>query len=101
LAEAERLFSTIAQGIEKVEAVEQAIISAEQALISSQKGVQAGTRTIVDVLDAERRLFEMKRDQAFSMFELANNRLKFLALADAIDVETIKSASTWLSAARQ
>jgi hypothetical protein len=35
------------------------------------------------------------------MFELANNRLKFLALADAIDVETIKSASTWLSAARQ
>lgn len=101
LAEAERLFSTIAQGIEKVEAVEQAIVSAEQALISSQKGVQAGTRTIVDVLDAERRLFEMKRDQAFSMFELANNRLKFLALADAIDAETIKHASHWLSAARQ
>lgn len=101
LSEAERLYSTIAQGVEKVEAVEQAIASAEQALLSSQKGVQAGTRTIVDVLDAERRVFEMKRDQAFSVFELANNRLKFLALADAIDAEAIRHASLWLSAARR
>jgi TolC family type I secretion outer membrane protein len=99
LAEADRLYLAVEQGIEKVEAIEQAIASAEQALISAQKGVQAGTRTLVDVLDSERRLFETKRDQAFSVFELANNRLKFLALADAIDGDAIKYTSTWLTSA--
>jgi outer membrane protein/protease secretion system outer membrane protein len=100
LAEAERLYLALELGIEKVQAIEQAILSAEQALISAQKGVAAGTRTIVDVLDSEQRVFLAKRDQAFSVFELANNRLKFLALADAIDDAAIKYASAWLAAAK-
>ena len=43
----------------------------------------------------------MKRDQAISIFELANNRLKFLALADAIDGEAIKYTSNWLATGRR
>jgi outer membrane protein/protease secretion system outer membrane protein len=101
LAEAERLYLTVELGIEKVQAIEQAILSAEQALISAQKGVAAGTRTIVDVLDAEQRVFFAKRDQAFSVFELASNRLKFLALAGAIDDDAIKYTSAWLAAAKR
>lgn len=99
LAETERLFMAVSLGIEKAGALEQSIVSAEQAVISAQKGAQAGTRTIVDVLDSQRRLFEAKRDQAFSIFELANNRLTFLALANAIDDETIKFVSNWLTSA--
>lgn len=101
LAEAERLYFALELGIEKVQAIEQAILSAEQALISAQKGVAAGTRTIVDVLDSEQRVFLAKRDQAFNVFELANNRLKFLALAGAIDDDAIKYASAWLAAAKR
>lgn len=101
LAEAERLYLAVEQGIEKVEAIEQAVVSAEQALISAQKGVQAGTRTIVDVLDSERRVYETKRDQAFGTFELATNRLKFMALANAIDSEAIGFTSAWLTAAKR
>ncbi|MDP1708842.1 MAG: TolC family outer membrane protein [Gammaproteobacteria bacterium] len=100
LAEAERLFMSVAHGIEKVEALLQAIQSGEQALISSQKGVQAGTRTRVDVLEAERRLYETRREQAFAVFELASNRMKFLALANAIDGESIKYTSGWLAAGK-
>ena len=101
LAEAEHLFLAVGHGIEKVEALEQSIKSSEQALISSQKGVQAGTRTSVDVLDAERRLFEAKREQAFGAFELAINRMKFLALASAIDGGAIKFSSDWLASAKR
>ena len=101
LAEADRLYLAVELGIEKAEATEQAIASAEQALISAQKGVSAGTRNIVDVLDSERRVYEMKRDQAISIFELANNRFKFLALADAIDGEAIKYTSNWLATAQR
>lgn len=101
LAEADRLYLAVEQGIEKVEALKQAIASTEQALISAQKGVLAGTRTVVDVLDSERRLYETKRDQAFGVFELANNRLKFLALANAIDGDTIKYTSAWLAMAKR
>lgn len=101
LAEAEHLFLAVGHGIEKVEALEQSIKSSEQALISSQKGVQAGTRTSVDVLDAERRLFEAKREQAFGAFELVINRMKFLALASAIDGGAIKFSSDWLASAKR
>lgn len=101
LAEADRLYLSVEHGIEKVEALKQAIVSTEQALISARKGVQAGTRTIVDVLDSERRLYETKRDQAFGVFELANNRLKFLAQANAVDGEAIKYVAAWLSSAER
>ena len=101
MAEADRLFLAVAQSIEKVEALKQAVFSAEQALISVQKGARAGTRNIVDELDAITRLTLTKRDQAASVFDLASNRLKFLALANAIDDDAIKYTSAWLASANR
>ena len=60
----------------------------------------AGTRTFVDALDAERRLFESMREQALSVYSLANNRLKFLALAGVVDVDTVEEVSIWLASAK-
>lgn len=100
LGEANRLYLAIQQGYEQVQALDQAVRSAEDAVVGSKKGFQAGTRTIVDVLDAERRMFEAMRDYAFAIYSLANNRLKFLALADAVDTQEIESVSAWLLSAR-
>lgn len=100
LAEANRLYQTVQQGSELVQALEQAVLSGEQAVIGEKKGVQAGTRTFVDALEAERRLYESLRDHAAATYLLANTRLKFFALAGAIDLEAIESVSAWLASAR-
>ena len=99
-AEGTRLFLAVEQGIEQVDALIQAVASAEQAVVGEKKGVQAGTRTFVDALDAERRLYEVKRDHAVAVYTLANNRLKFLALSGVVDLETVETVSVWLSSAR-
>lgn len=100
LAEGERLYLAIYQGVEQVEALQQSIKSGEQAVVGEKKGVQAGTRTFVDALDAERRLFETMRDHALAIYSLANNRLKFLALSGVIDDEAIELVSAWLTSAK-
>ncbi len=44
-------------------------------------------------------MYESMRDQAIAAYSLANNRLMFLALAAAIDLEAIETVSAWLSTA--
>ena len=98
LAEASRLILAVEQGIEHVQALRQAVVSAEDAQVGEQKGLQAGTRTLVDVLDAERRLAEARREHAVALYTVANNRLKFLALAGAVDQDSVGFISIWLAA---
>ena len=100
LAEGNRLYLAVEQGIEQVQALQQAVKSAEQAVIGERKGVQAGTRTFVDALDAERRLYEAMRDHALAAYTLANNRIRFLAQAGVVDVEAIEKVSVWLASAK-
>ena len=100
LAEASRLLLSVDQGIEHVLALRQAVLSAEEAAVGEKKGLQAGTRTLVDVLDAERRLALARREHAVAMYTLANNRLRFLALSGSVDQESIGVISGWLATAR-
>ena len=68
------------------QALRQVLRSAAQALQSSQQSVKAGTRTQLDVLDAEQRLATARRDlaQAGQAALLASFRLELLAgLMDA------------------
>ena len=50
------------EGVLKVRALEQAVISAESALNATEAGFEVGTRTIVDVLQSTRNLFEARRN---------------------------------------
>lgn len=101
LAEGNRLYLAVLQGIEQVQALNMAVSSSEQAVLGEKKGMQAGTRTIVDALEAERKLYESMRDQAFAVYALGGNYLKFLALSGAIDIESIEKVSTWLNSAKR
>lgn len=100
LAEASRLLLVVEQGIEYVQALRQAVASSEEAVVGEKKGLQAGTRTLVDVLDAERRLSEARREHAVALYVLANNRLKFLALSGSVDQESVGAMSGWLASAK-
>lgn len=79
--EVQRQFLATSNGLAKISAYSQAVKSSEIALEGTIYGLKAGTRTNLDVLDAQRRVFVSKRDQAQSMYNylLASLKLKTAA----------------------
>ena len=74
----ENAYRAVIAGIRQVEALQQALISAESALEATNAGFEVGTRTIVDVLLAEQRFFQAQRDfsQARHQFIVDNLSLE-------------------------
>lgn len=82
----------VAVEISKVKALKQAILSSEKALGASRAGFEAGTRTIVDVLDSQRELLRARRDYARSRYDYLINTLLLKQVAGIVtgsDVEMI------------
>jgi outer membrane protein/protease secretion system outer membrane protein len=85
------------EGVLRVRALEQAERSTQQALLSIQKSLQAGSRTTLDLLQAEQQHTTALRDlaQARYRYLLAQLRLKSLAGQDRR--QNIEQANAWLS----
>jgi outer membrane protein len=60
--ETQRAFLNLSTTIAQVKALEQALISSQSQLDSTQLGYEVGVRTSVDVLNAQQQLFSAKRD---------------------------------------
>ena len=76
-----REFRGVTEGILRVKALEQAVRSAEQAVLSNQKSYQAGSRTTVDVLNAEQQKTTAQRDLAQARYMYLVSRLRLQSLA--------------------
>lgn len=83
----QKYFNGVAQGVDKVRANEAALEAAEQALVSIRKGVQAGTRTVVDVLNQLQRVAEATQNLAQARYEFLLNRLRLAAAVGQLDDE--------------
>jgi protease secretion system outer membrane protein len=68
-------------GQAKIDALQQAVVASSVALEGNQRGLAAGVRTTVDVIDATRRLFVARRDLAQARYETLLARLKLQTLA--------------------
>jgi len=55
-------FNTVRASISSIKAFDQSVISAESALKATEAGFEVGTRTIVDVLNSTRNLYNAKRN---------------------------------------
>lgn len=78
---------SVITGISKVEALQQALRSNEKALEAAETGFEVGTRTIVDVLDAQRELLRTRRDHARERYNYLLDTLR-LKQAAGILIET-------------
>ena len=76
-----REFRGMTEGVLRVKALEQAVRSAEQAVLSNQKSFQAGSRTTVDVLNAQQQKTTAQRDLAQARYLYLVSRLRLHALA--------------------
>ena len=80
-------FRGVTEGVLKVKAFEQAVASAEQMAVSSRRAFQAGSRTQLDVLNAEQQLQAARRDLAQARYRYLISRVRLQALAGG-DKET-------------
>ncbi|MGB2078307.1 MAG: outer membrane channel protein TolC [Vibrio sp.] len=62
-------YNNINASIGAIKAYQQAVVSAQSSLDASEAGFEVGTRTIVDVLDATRRLYDANRNLANSRYD--------------------------------
>lgn len=82
-------FRGITEGILKIRALEQAVRSADQVVLSSQKSFAAGSRTVVDILNAEQQRTVALRDLAQARFVYLLSRVRLLALVDGADLQAM------------
>lgn len=92
-------FQNVAEGVLKVRALEQAERSAYQAVFSNQKGFQAGTRTLVDILNAQQQRVNASRDLAQQRYLYLMARVRLQGLVNSLDENEITLINSWLSSA--
>jgi len=88
----------VINGISQVKALKQATISSESALETTQAGFEVGTRTIVDVLLAQRTLFRSKRDYDQARHAYIVNILRLKLSAGTLSPDDLKYFNQWLKA---
>lgn len=65
----------VVAAVSSIQAFEQAVVSAESALNATQAGFEVGTRTIVDVLNSTRNLFNARRNLSEARYNYINRSL--------------------------
>ena len=83
-------------GISRVRALEQAVRSSQAAAEASEAGFQVGTRTSVDVLDAQRELFRARRDLAEARYGYILDVLRLKRAAGILSEDDLRQISVWL-----
>ena len=89
-------FRGVAENVPKIKALEQALRSADQLVLSSRKSFQAGSRTVIDILNAEQQRVVVQRDLAQARYVYLISKIKLLALVGEADVGAVVSINAML-----
>ncbi len=82
--------------ISTVKALRQAVISSRTAVDSTRAGFDVGTRTAVDVVTAERGLFQARRDYARARYDYVLDLLRLKHATGTLAPEDLTIANGWL-----
>lgn len=85
-------YLNVLAAISEVRALEQALVSSRSALEATEAGFEVGTRTIVDVLDAQRDVFRAQRNLARSRYIYILNTLRLKAAAGTVTAGDVRAA---------
>lgn len=89
-------YLAVISGISLVKALAQAIVSSRAALEATQAGFEVGTRTAVDVVDAQRTLALNQRDHARARYDYLLNSLRLKQAAGTLTPEDLQGINSWL-----
>lgn len=91
-----REFRGMTEGVLRIHALEQAVRSGEQAVLSNRKSFEAGIRTTLDVLNAEQQKTQALRDLAQARYLYLVSRLRLQSLAGQDQLSNIAQANSAL-----
>ncbi len=86
----------VESAIARVGALRQAVVSSQSALDAVDAGFQVGTRTSVDVLDAQRDLFQAQNDLAAARYDYIRNALRLRRAAGTLVPADLEMINEWL-----
>ncbi len=82
--------------ISQIKALDQTRVSTRSALEATQAGYEVGTRTIVDVLNAERNVYLAEREYAAARYSYIANFLVLKQAAGQLSEEDVVEINGWL-----
>jgi len=94
--EARAAYHGIISAISKVNALDKSVSAQELALQSMQQGNRSGLYTSLDVLDAEKDVYEAKRDYARARYEYLINTLRLKHAVGTLSEADVESINVWL-----
>lgn len=89
--EVTRQYQAVVTGAHRIEALELAVKSGAEALKATKMGYQVGTRSIIDVLDAEEQIYRSQLDLTQARLEYALARLSLAGAAGRLDAAVIEA----------
>jgi outer membrane protein len=93
---AKNAFRGVLSSISDVQARQAAIVSAQSALESTQAGLEVGTRTQVDVLNAQRSLYQAEFEYLSSRYDYIINGVRLHQATSTLTREVLAKGNAWL-----
>lgn len=97
---ARSLHLTLETDVARVKARKQAIVSNQSALDATKSGYEVGTRNLVELLLAQRNLFQARRDYSDALYDYVINNFKLREVAGMLTPADIQELDKWLEANR-
>ena len=92
---------TIAESMAKAAALQRSRASSEQAVYSTQKGIQAGTRSRLDLINAQLQLLTVSRDLSQTRYQYIMARARLLNLVGTFGEPEVNMINQWLEGTPQ
>ncbi len=92
----EKEFRGITEGAARVKALEQAVRSAQIMVVSNRRSFEGGSRTLLDILNAEDQRMTAQRDLANARYLYMISRIRLRSLAGEADEQAVAEVNNWL-----
>jgi len=89
---------SVETGVAQVQARKQAIVSSQSALEATRSGYEVGTRNLVEVLQAQRQLYQSRRNYANALYDYIINTIKLREVAGMLTPADVQEIDRWLDA---
>ena len=90
-------FRGVLSSISDIEARQAAVVSARSALESTQAGLEVGTRTQVDVLNAQRSLFQAEFEYLSARYDYIINGVRLHQATSTLTRDVLVRGNAWLT----
>jgi outer membrane protein len=96
VSQTRQAYLTVLSNISQIKANKQAIVSAQNSLRATKAGYEAGTQTMVNVLQEQANLYNKQQDFATSEYAYITQLLTLKQLTGILDVTDIAQINSWL-----